>query len=287
MIKALSLMIRLQLKKKARAVAGAGRLTAWMLGMLVSALPAAPAHAQAAVPGHACAMVVMHGKWGGPRFLEGFVQTMAPACDARSIDMPWSGRRAYDAAYPVALQEMAAQVQAFRAQGYRRVLLAGHSFGANAALAYMAEYGDADGVIALAPGHSPRYAYDSGIGRSAVDAARAALAAGKGDELLTMDDLNQGQRRSFKMPAQVLLSYFDPNGLGHMPGTAARFKRAVPLLWVIGTRDPLYAAGEGFAYARALPHPQSAYRVVQAGHKETPELAAAEVLAWVRQLGAP
>lgn len=287
MIKAPSRRIRLQLKKKAWAVAGACHLSAWMRGLLVCAFFAAPALAQAAAPAHSCAMVVMHGKWGGPRFLEGFVQTMAPACDAKSIEMPWSGRRAYDAAYPVALQEIAAQVQAFRAQGYRRVLLAGHSFGANAALAYMAEYGDADGVIALAPGHSPRYAYETGIGRSAVDAARVALAAGKGDEVIQMDDLNQGQRRSFKMPAQVLLSYFDPNGLGHMPGTAARFKSAVPLLWVIGTRDPLYAAGEGFAYARALPHPRSAYRVVQAGHKETPEVAAAEVLAWVQALGAP
>jgi pimeloyl-ACP methyl ester carboxylesterase len=84
-----------------------------------------------------------------------------------------------------------------------------------------------------------------------------------------------------------LLSYFDPDGLGHMPATAARFKRAVPFMWVIGTRDPLYPSGEGFAYALALPHPQSSYVVVQADHKDTPEVATAQVLAWVRQVVAP
>ena len=65
-------------------------------------------------------MIVMHGKWGGPRFLDGFARAMAPACEAKSIEMPWSGRRAYDAGYPAALQEISAQIKAFRAQGYRK-----------------------------------------------------------------------------------------------------------------------------------------------------------------------
>jgi pimeloyl-ACP methyl ester carboxylesterase len=127
----------------------------FLASLLIGSL--SPALAQAPAEGKACAMVVMHGKWGGPRFLDGFARAMTPACDAKTIEMPWSGRRAYDAGYPAALQEISKQVQAFRAQGYRRVLLAGHSFGANAVMAYMAEVGDVDGIIALAPGHSPRY----------------------------------------------------------------------------------------------------------------------------------
>ena len=256
-----------------------------LASLLIGSL--SPALAQAPAEGKACAMVVIHGKWGGPRFLEGFARAMAPACDAKSIEMPWSGRRGYDAGYPAALQEISTQVQAFRAQGYRRVLLAGHSFGANAVIAYMAEVGDADGIIALAPGHAPRYMYDAGMDRSAVDEARTAVASGRADEKIKLNDMNQGQRRDFNLPAQILLSYFEPDGLGHMPATAARFKRAVPFLWVIGTRDPLYPSVESYAYARALPHPQSAYLVVQADHKDTPEVAAAQVLAWVRQVVAP
>ena len=256
-----------------------------LVSLLIGIFP--PALAQAPAEGKACAMVVMHGKWGGPRFLDGFARAMAPACDAKTIEMPWSARRGYDAGYPAALQEVSKQVQAYRAQGYRRVLLAGHSFGANAVMAYMAEVGDADGIIALAPGHSPRYMYETGMDRSAVDAARSAVADGRADEKIKLNDMNQGQRRDFNLPAQVLLSYFDPDGLGHMPATAARFKRAVPFLWVVGTRDPIYPLGEGFAYALAPPHPLSSYQVVQADHKDTPEVATPQVLAWVLQVAAP
>ena len=69
-----------------------------------------------------------------------------------------------------------------------------------------------------------------------------------------------------------------------MPGTAARFKRAVPFLWVIGRLDPLYPAGGGFACARALPHPLSRCLVVRAGHMDTPKVAMAKVLEWVKQV---
>ena len=254
-------------------------------GLLMGGL--SPALAQTPADGKACAMIVMHGKWGGPRFLDGFARAMAPACEAKSIEMPWSGRRAYDAGYPVALQEISAQIKVFRAQGYRRVLLAGHSFGANAALAYMAEMGDADGIIAMAPGHSPRYMYDSGMVRSSVNEARSALAGGRADEKIKLNDMNQGQRRDFNLPAQILLSYFEPDGWGHMPATAARFKQAVPFLWVIGNTDPLFAAGENFAYAKAPPHPRSSYLVVTAGHRDTPEVATAQILQWVQQTIAP
>ena len=57
----------------------------------------APTRAQAFDDAKTCAMIVMHCKWGGPRFLEGFAGAMAPACDAKSVEMPWSWRRAYDA----------------------------------------------------------------------------------------------------------------------------------------------------------------------------------------------
>jgi pimeloyl-ACP methyl ester carboxylesterase len=231
-----------------------------------------------------CAVVVMHGKWGNPQYIGFFGRRLDPVCVPKMIEMPWSKRRNYDEPYPFALAEIAAQVKAFRDQGYQRVLLAGHSFGANAALAYMAEIGDVDGVIALAPGHVPAKMYERGIGKDVVDKARELVAAGKGDETLSMDDLNQGQRQGIRMSATVLLSYFDPQGLGHMPATTARFKKPVPLLWVVGTKDPLYPAGSAFAFDLAPPHPASKYLVVEADHANTPEAAVGEVLVWIKGL---
>jgi pimeloyl-ACP methyl ester carboxylesterase len=232
----------------------------------------------------ACAVVLMHGKWGNPQYVAHFGRRLEPVCTYKSIEMPWAQRRAYDQPYPVALDDISKTVNAFRAEGYRLVLVAGHSFGANAALAYMATKGDADGVIALAPGHSPQYSYSQGIGKEAVDKARDLVAQGKGDESVTMDDLNQGRRESIRMPAVSLWSYFDPNGLGHMPRTASEFKKPVPLLWVIGTGDPLYRLGESFVYAKVPPHPLSRYLVVEAGHANTPDVAVAQVVEWLKQV---
>ncbi len=254
----------------------------WVLALALSAAAMwAPAAWAQPKP---CAMVLMHGKWGHPNSLLAFGRQMEAACDTQSIEMPWSRRRSYDQPYPVAIAEIAARVKALRDKGYTRVLLAGHSFGANAALAYTATQGDADGLIALAPGHSPDNMYRRGVGKAAVDQARQMVAEGKGAEMLDMDDLNQGKSRTVRMRADVLLSYFDPEGLGHMPLTAAGFKKPVPFLWVIGTADSLYAAGAAFAFNKAPAHPASKYLVVEADHAGTPEVAAAQVLEWVKAL---
>lgn len=242
--------------------------------------PFSAAHAQ----DKTCALVLMHGKGGAPREMSFFGRKMEPPCVFKSVEMPWSQRRAYDQPYPVALQDIAAVVKEYRSQGYQRVLLVGHSFGANAGMAYMAALGDADGVIALAPGHSPRHMYNANIGRAAVDKARELVATGKGSETLTMDDLNQGKRTSPSMSAETLLSYFDPDGLGDMPTSAAKFKKPVPFLWVIGMQDPLYRAGQAYAFDKVPAHPHSQYLVVQAGHLDTPDVAAAQVLAWIKAL---
>jgi pimeloyl-ACP methyl ester carboxylesterase len=234
--------------------------------------------------GKDCAMVLLHGKWGNTKYIAFFGRKVEPVCDFKSLEMPWSERRAYDQPYASALADIDAQVKAFRAQGYKRVLVAGHSFGANAALAYMATNGDADAIVALAPGHSPAAMYERGMDRIAVDNARGLVAAGKGDELLDIEDFNQGKKRSMRMRADVLWSYFDPEGLGHMPKTAAGFKRSVPLLWVVGTNDPLFALGADFAYSKAPPNPKSQYVVVNAGHGDIPDVAAAQVADWIKNL---
>jgi pimeloyl-ACP methyl ester carboxylesterase len=234
--------------------------------------------------GKNCALVLMHGKWGDTRSLSQYAGRIDPVCKVKLLEMPWSGRRLYDAAYPAALLEIDAQVKDFRSNGYKRVLVGGQSFGGNAALAYMASIGDADGVIVLSPGHSPQIMYERGVGTTAVDRARELLATGKGDERLEMVDLNQGKRRELPMTASILLSYFDPTGLGHIPASTARFKKAVPVLWVIGTADPLFPLGEGYAYANLPTHPRSKYWAIDSGHFNTPDAAMNGTLEWLKSL---
>lgn len=238
-------------------------------------------HAQ---PAPRCAMLLLHGKWGNPQGIAFTGRKLEGECKVETPEMPWSGRRLYDAAYPAALADLAERVKKLRAEGFTRIVLAGHSFGVNGALAYMAEIGDADAVIAYAPGHRPDLFYERGNTREAVDAARALVAQGKGSESMRFDDVNQGQRRNLRLPAEVMLSYFDPSGLGDMSASAARFKKAVPVLMVVGNGDPIAPHARSLLYDRLPPHAASQYLEVQAGHGDTPDVAIAQTIEWLRRL---
>lgn len=227
-------------------------------------------------------MVLMHGKWGGTSYIGFFGQKIEPVCDYKAIEMPWSRRRNYDAPYASALADIKRQVEAFRHQGYKRVVLAGHSFGANAALAYMTTEGNVDGIVLLAPGHTPSAMYQRGIGKNAVEKARELVREGKGDESLSMDDFNQGKLQTIRMRADVLLSYFDPQGLGNMALTSAAFIKPVPVLWVVGTRDPLYPFGSSYGFDKTPAHAASQYLVVEADHAGTPDAAVDSVKEWLK-----
>jgi hypothetical protein len=87
-------------------------LARWLTLALVLAWPASAWLQTAAPP--ACALVLMHGKWGGPQSLAVFANKVEPTCHVVPLEMPWSGRRAYDQPYPVALKEISARVQALR-----------------------------------------------------------------------------------------------------------------------------------------------------------------------------
>lgn len=233
-----------------------------------------------------CAVVLMHGKWGGPKspYLKGIAEKMGAVCQVELREMPWSRNRAYDETYEAALEKLAASVAQYRQKGVRRVFLGGQSFGANAAMAYQAQIGNADGVIALAPGHSPSYMYETGLTRSAISLAQELIAQGRPESVVQFTDLNQGEKKTFSIRADVFNSYFRPDGLGNMALSAARFKNPTPFLWVIGTLDPLYPSGAAYAFDKVPAHPASKYLVVSANHATTPEVAADQVVAWLSAL---
>lgn len=99
-------------------------------------------------------VVSLHGKWGSP---PGPIAAQLEPSGAKvvSVEMPWSSRRQYDVTYEQALGEVKAEVDKLRQLGLSRVVIVGHSFGANAALAYMKVHADVDGLILFAPGHVP------------------------------------------------------------------------------------------------------------------------------------
>lgn len=231
-----------------------------------------------------CGVVLMHGKWGMPQspYLKTVVQKLAPHCSVKLLEMPWSRNRLYDRPYADALAQIRQAVAEFRQSGVQWVAVGGQSFGANAALAYMAQVGDANALLPLAPGHVPEYFYQVPEVRRSVDAARQLVEAGQSETLVEMTDINQGQRRPVKVTAASLWSYFNPQGWGHMALSAQTFIKPVPVFWAIGTLDPLHGPASENIYKKLPTHPDSRYLVVQANHATTPEVASDDLLSWVQ-----
>jgi esterase/lipase len=225
-------------------------------------------------------VVLMHGKWGSP-------QSMVPlARDLESrgylvsnAEMAWSGRRLYDVDYPAALKEIEQQVRRLRANGAKRVVVAGQSMGSNAAVAYASSGFALDGLAILSPGHFP----EGGMGkrlRPSLERAKGMVAANRATDSDSFDDINQGKQRSLKMAAGSYVSYFDPDGLGAITKNIKKLSRQIPVLLVIGTADPFYPESKAM-FDSAPAHPVSQYVALDTDHFTMPKIVGAELLKWL------
>lgn len=213
-------------------------------------------------------VVLIHGKGGG----QGPLQPLASALKKQGaiVVMPrmsWTkGYRTYEET----VGEVATAVQRARAQGARRIYLAGHSMGANISFGYAGAGGAVDGIIALAPGHRPEF-IASQTGDS-LARARAMVAAGQGNQRASFLDFNQGGTFPVTTTAAAYLGFFDPDG----PAAQAARGRGgrAPVLWVVGSQD-----------RPAMRDPATSSRgtriQVEANHQTTPVAAVPHVLEWL------
>lgn len=240
----------------------------------------------AAVAADPAGIVLLHGKQGSastPLFSRLVSALMREGFHVSTPEMPWSRSRIYDQTYEEAMEEIDAAAQELRERGAKKIFIAGHSLGANAALHY-ATRTSVDGVLALAPGHQPESRFFRRNLGVSVKRAVSMIQAGKGDERASFDDANQGQFSTVQTTARIYLSYMDPEGAAVMPKSAAAIKQGTPFLWVVGTYDGIYELGPSYAFDKAPPHPHSKYVVVTSDHRNTPRDATDEIVAWLKAL---
>lgn len=229
-------------------------------------------------------IVLLHGKWGSPNQMQSLLRDLeAKGYKAVAPEAAWSGRRLYDKDYPAALQEIRAQADALRARGAKKIVIAGQSMGANAAVAYVTAGLEADAIGLLAPGHFPERGLGGPKVRASVAQAKSMLAAGRGEDSDSFVDSNQGKFRDLRMKAAVYWSYFDAEGLGAMTRNLPKIARPLPVLLAIGTQDPFYPEAKA-AFDSAPAHAQSAYVVIDTDHFGMPQRVAAELLKWLEPL---
>jgi len=244
---------------------------------------ATPIHA-----GETIGIVLMHGKAGTTK-PKSPIGVLASFLEDKGIlvstpEMPWSRDRILEKSYEDSMAEIDDAVNELKGNGATKIVVGGHSMGANAAIGYGARREGLAGIVAMAPGHIPEdESYQSYL-ENDWKRAMAMVDAGKGDESAAFNDRNQGEMSKIDATAAVYLSWFDPNGPAVMPKNTAALKPGTPLMWIVGEKDGMYDRGEGYAFNKVPAHDNNAYVVVPGGHKATPKKGKKEILNWLKRL---
>jgi pimeloyl-ACP methyl ester carboxylesterase len=229
-------------------------------------------------------VVYLHGKAAWPGALNGGILSSLEDEGAlvAEPEMPWSFHRRYAATFDQAMSEIDAAVAGLKAKGASRIVVIGHSLGANAAIGYGARHPELAGIAALAPGHLPEAEPLRSFVRDAVARAKQLIAAGQGNMPETFPDMAQGIPLTTTATPVVYLSMFDPDGPAVIPKNTAAMGM-VPLLWVVGKLDPIDRRGPEYAF-NAAKNPKNKYIEVFAGHLTTPLIARKQVVEWINSL---
>ena len=223
-------------------------------------------------------VVLMHGKQSAPEEHAPLAEALAAAgYPVERPEMCWSARRIYDRSYLHCLREVDAALERLGQLGATAFVVAGHSLGANGALAYGARNKLA-GVAALAPGHRPEVLVQRPRVAAALDQARKLVSEGRAHTWMPFPDYNGDLTISVSTTAAIYLSFFASDSPAVMPRNAARLRS--PLLYVVGSGDPLQR-GSDEIFAKAPAHPLNRYVTVRASHFGTSAAAADPFVNWL------
>ncbi|MFI5001858.1 MAG: alpha/beta fold hydrolase [Reyranellales bacterium] len=225
-------------------------------------------------------IVLMHGKKGPPGYLAATKAILeAHGYLVSTPEMCWSDKRQYDRLYPDCLAEIDAAVADLRRRGARSIVIAGHSLGGTAAIAYGASHDDLAGVIGFAAG-------DAFWGPASLlpDIARAQqlVDQGRGDSVADFEDIRPSGRTSMRTTAAHFLSFVALPVEQRLPANVARLR--VPLLLVAGTQDGATMQYEARAYDRVPNLALNRYVEVNADHNGTLKAGMKPALEWLARL---
>jgi len=232
-------------------------------------------------------IVLMHGKNGTPH---GYIATLAGSLrraglQVKTPEMPWSRNRIYAKSYEDSMLEIDKAVNRLKSKGATRIVIAGHSLGANAALGYAARREGLSGVIVIAAGHfQDLHGFQKKVGFDWLK-AKDMVDSGKGKERASFTDINQGGKSTRYTTANIYLSWFNPMGPANFPQNTINIKKGTPLLWITGTND--YFAmmrGSGYAFDLAPENPKNKYVLIEADHFTTPTKSINVISEWLRTL---
>jgi esterase/lipase len=225
-------------------------------------------------------IVLMHGKKGAPAYLDQVKTVLEDHGYLVSTpEMCWSANRMYDRIYADCLTEIDAAVAGLKQRGAKSIVIAGHSLGGGAAIAYGANHDDLVGVIGIAAGDAfwgpPSLLPDIARAKSLVD-------KGEGDTRREFEDVSTVGSKPMRTTAAHFLSFVAQSPSQLMPENAARLR--VPLLLIAGTRDMVSLQYETRTYDKVRNHALNRFVQVEADHNGTLRVGMKDVLDWLASL---
>lgn len=231
-------------------------------------------------------VVLLHGKSGRPGGRIASLGSRLSSAGFRVVtpEMPWSRSRSFDRDVAAAMAEISTAAAKLRAAGAKRIVIAGHSLGAAAAIAYAARHKVA-GIVLLAPGGNVsargfQFRVDNDWQRAA-----AMVKAGRGGETASFKDFNLGRRGTVTTTARNYYAWYRPDSAADIRRNLPRVRRGTAVLWVSGSDDPLMATNERLgSHGMVPPNPKNRRATVSADHSGVPRAASSIVIAWLRSL---
>ena len=195
--------------------------------------------AQPAVARQDVAVIFLHGRLGSPAYLAPLLQALrAEGYRAETPVMSWSRARAFDSTVEESMAEVDAIAAKLRAQGARRLVVAGHSLGGAAALRYGATRPHVDALVLVAASWNPAaLGWQRVVGES-VARARAAIDAGRDRATDTYQYVaNDGSAATVVAVARGFYDFNRSDSPIGVPASARVSTRARPVLWLSASAD--------------------------------------------------
>ena len=259
-----------------------------LLGLIAGlALADTPSPAPGPLLGPALGVVLMHGKGGSPdKHVAGLANALRQqGVLVANLDMPWSGRREYDADVASAEHQVSEALASLRSQGARKLVLAGHSQGGLFAL-YLAGHLPVDGVIAIAPGGNVGAGLLHDQLADTLAKARELLAAGHGEEKTRLADF-EGSKGRYPVTTtpRIYLDWFDPEGTMNQGKAVRQLPAGLPVLYISPEGD--YPALQRVRQSMfdALPtNPASQLLIPPGSHLQAPAAAIPGIVDWLSRV---
>ena len=233
-------------------------------------------------------IVLLHGRTGTPNQFAKLAAALTGAGYAVAApEMCWSKKRIFDEDFTACLTDVDAAVAKLEASGVKKIVVAGMSQGAIAALAYGASHPDLAGIVAMGPAGDPADLTRAPTLATSVKLAGTLVKAGKGNTVADFNDVVTGD---VPVPVaatpEAFLSFHGPDSpIATMKRVIAKLLPQIklPVLWIAGTHDPSQAsAAQGFA--KIPKNKLNRLATVDADHGGTPDASAEALTGWLATL---